>query len=163
VSISILHRTDREKDTLRNIKDTKGFTVNIVSEAWVEQANAASVNAPVGFSEWKMTGLSKVDSILVKAPRVKESAFSMECELLQTVELTDPKENKVTTTLVLATIKFIHMRNDILDDAGLPDIGKLKPVSRIGPPLFARVSEAFPLASVMESWKELERDIDQLA
>jgi hypothetical protein len=63
LSISILHRADREKDTLRNIKETKGFTVNIVSEAWVEQANAASVDAPVGFSEWKITGLTKADSV----------------------------------------------------------------------------------------------------
>lgn len=63
VSISILHRAGREKDTLRNIKETKGFTVNIISEAWVEQANVASVNAPIGFSEWEITGLTKADSV----------------------------------------------------------------------------------------------------
>lgn len=51
------------------------------------------------------------------------------------------------------------MRNDILNDDGLPDIGKLKPVSRIGPPFFAKVSEVFPLGSVMESWKALESEI----
>ncbi len=65
----------------------------------------------------------------------------------------------MTTTLVLGTIKFIHMRNDILNDDGLPDIGKLKPVSRIGSPLFATVSEGFPLTAVMGSWKELESGI----
>ena len=63
VSISILHRADREKDTLRNIKETKGFTVNIVSEAWIEHANVASVNAPADCSEWVITGLTKVESV----------------------------------------------------------------------------------------------------
>jgi hypothetical protein len=82
-------------------------------------------------------------------------------ELYQTVDLIDPKEDKVTTTLVLGAIKFIHMRNDILNDDGLPDIGKLKPMSRIGAPLFAKVSEAFPLKIMMETWKELESDINE--
>jgi hypothetical protein len=83
----------------------------------------------------------------------------MDCKLLQTIPLIEPTENKVTTTLVLGSIKFIHMRNDVLDDGGLPHIGKLRPVSRIGPPLFARVSEGFALPSVMESWKEMNEAI----
>jgi flavin reductase (DIM6/NTAB) family NADH-FMN oxidoreductase RutF len=41
----------------------------------------ASIDAPPGVSEWALTGLTPVPSDLVKAPRVGESAFAMECTL----------------------------------------------------------------------------------
>jgi flavin reductase (DIM6/NTAB) family NADH-FMN oxidoreductase RutF len=73
-----LHRADREKDTLRNIKETRGFTVNMISEAWVEQANAASVDAPFGVSEWEISGLTKAESastVLRTFVRDRDSEF----------------------------------------------------------------------------------------
>lgn len=55
--------SQQEKDTSRNIKATGGFTVNIISEPWVEQANAASIDAPRGVSEWPITGLTRAPSV----------------------------------------------------------------------------------------------------
>ncbi|KAG7089834.1 hypothetical protein E1B28_011480 [Marasmius oreades] len=40
-----------EKDSSRNIKATKGFTVNIISEPWIQQANAACINSPRDVSD----------------------------------------------------------------------------------------------------------------
>jgi hypothetical protein len=76
--------------------------VNIISEPWVDQANIGTVDAPYEVNEWPISGLTKAPSVSylllsrslkeadnslglclqihVKAPRVKESAFSMECE-----------------------------------------------------------------------------------
>ena len=51
------------KDTARNIKATKEFTVNIISEPFVENANVASLEAPSDFSEWAVTGLTKEPSV----------------------------------------------------------------------------------------------------
>lgn len=57
------------------------FVVNIISEAFVEAANYTSIDAPHEVSEWELSGLTREASTLVKPPRVKESAFSMECVL----------------------------------------------------------------------------------
>jgi flavin reductase (DIM6/NTAB) family NADH-FMN oxidoreductase RutF len=62
ISISV-DSTPRTKDTAHNIRTTKDYTVSIISEAWIQQANIASINAPVGVSEWPLTGLTKVPSV----------------------------------------------------------------------------------------------------
>lgn len=71
----------RPRDTALNIKATKTFTVNMMSEPFVEAANWSHIDAPFGTDEWSGTGLTQEPSELVIPPRVKESAFSMECEV----------------------------------------------------------------------------------
>jgi flavin reductase (DIM6/NTAB) family NADH-FMN oxidoreductase RutF len=41
----------------------------------------AAIDCPPDVSEWELTGLTPVPSDVVKAPRVGESAFCMECTL----------------------------------------------------------------------------------
>ena len=53
-------------------------TINIISEHFLEAANATSVNAPYGVSEWALSGLTPAPSTTVQASRVKESIFSIE-------------------------------------------------------------------------------------
>ena len=60
--ISCVHSSG-PNDTTRNIKATKQFTVNIISEPFVELANFASVNAPPGHSEWPGSGLTMASSV----------------------------------------------------------------------------------------------------
>ncbi|PPQ88533.1 hypothetical protein CVT25_009913 [Psilocybe cyanescens] len=161
VSFSCAHGGQKGvKDTLANVLSGAGFTINIISEPWIEQSNVCSTDAPLEVSEWPISGLTKVPSIHVKAPRVKESAFSMECELLQTVEVKDPATNNPVSTLVLAQVKYIHMRNDILDPVrGLPDPAKYKPMARMGGLTYARVSEGFALPR--PPWDSMPEDVKQ--
>ncbi|KAG1842121.1 hypothetical protein C8R48DRAFT_738083 [Suillus tomentosus] len=65
------------KDTTVNLKNGQGFAVNIISEAFVENANATAVDAPPDFDEWALSGLTKEKCVQIRASRVKESAFSM--------------------------------------------------------------------------------------
>ncbi|RDB18610.1 hypothetical protein Hypma_014724 [Hypsizygus marmoreus] len=163
LSISCTRSVDltRIKDTLRNIKTTKGFTVNIISEPWIAHANVCSIDAPEDIGEWLLSGLTKEPSVHVKAPRVKESAFSMECELLQTIDIPDPATSIVATTLVLGSIKYIHVRNDVLNERGMVDPAKFKPVARLGGTLYARIAEGYHLDR--HTWKEHETRIRELA
>ncbi|KAF9266553.1 hypothetical protein L218DRAFT_956329 [Marasmius fiardii PR-910] len=146
ISISV-NTGSGAKDTSRNIMATKGFTVNIISEPWIQQANAACISSPRDVSEWEIAGLTKEPSILVKAPRVKESAFSMECELLQVIDLiADDTPDVPTSYLILGTVKFIHVRKDVLNpNRDVADPEKLKPIARIGDISYTRVTEAFRL------------------
>ena len=52
------------KDTTNNIKNsTSGFVINIISEPFVELANATSIDAPPDVDEWSLSGLTKAPSV----------------------------------------------------------------------------------------------------
>ncbi|KAN0098001.1 hypothetical protein V8E55_002447 [Tylopilus felleus] len=143
VSFSCSNGPARIKDTAINVRNGKGFTVNIISEPFVENANVTAIDSPPGFDEWSISGLTKVPSVLVKASRVKESAFSMECELFQAIDIVHPTSGECTNTLVLGHVKYIHVRKDMLTDRGTIDVTKFNPVARMGDISYARVGDAF--------------------
>ncbi|KIK16199.1 hypothetical protein PISMIDRAFT_686600, partial [Pisolithus microcarpus 441] len=134
------------KDTPTNVRNGFGFAINIISEPFVKNANVASINAPSKFDEWTINGLTKAPSIHVKAPRVKESAFNMECELFQAIDITLPVSGQITTTMILAYIKYIHVHNNVLNERGVVDITKYKPIARLGDISYGRVGDVFRLA-----------------
>ncbi|KAF9809018.1 hypothetical protein IEO21_07643 [Rhodonia placenta] len=138
-------RPARVKDTAANIAATRQFTVNIISEPWVEAANACAVDAPAEVGEWPLSGLTKAASLHVKPARVQESAFSMECELHQTVEIVHPVTGVNTTTMILGLVKYVHVRNDMLTARGTVDPARLRPVARLGDISYARVGDGFRL------------------
>ncbi|PCH37513.1 hypothetical protein WOLCODRAFT_128503 [Wolfiporia cocos MD-104 SS10] len=148
ISISSGVRSTGDKDTAHNIKATRGFTVNIISETWIESANACSIETPADVTEWPLSGLTKADSIYVKAPRVKESAFSMECELHQAIDITDPDTGAHTTTLILGRVRRIHIRRDVLAPGPkrAVDPERMRAISRMGDITYARVGEGFRLS-----------------
>ncbi|KAI0666958.1 hypothetical protein C8Q78DRAFT_1082492 [Trametes maxima] len=139
------------KDTTANVKATKGFTVNIISEPFIENANITSLDAPAAVSEWPLTGLTKEPSAHVKATRVRESAFSMECELFQAIDVKHPDTGNLSATLILGHVKVIHVRKDVLNDRGVVDFTRLKPIGRLGDITYARVGDGFRLPR--PSWK----------
>ena len=108
---------DQAKDSLRNLAESGECVINIISEHYVEAANACSVNAPYGISEWALTGLTPAPCTEVKASRVKEAIFSVEGKLLETKEY----ESRVTPgkkTGVLAIIEGVRFwaREDALNE-----------------------------------------------
>jgi len=131
------------KDTARNIQSTKGFVVNIISEAFVENANVCSMDAPADVSEWSFSGLTKEPSLHVKAPRVKESAFSMECELHEANDVISFTTGEVTSTLIIGLVKYIHVRKDMINDRGNVDLEKFRPIARMGDITYATLGSAF--------------------
>ncbi|KAH9924529.1 uncharacterized protein B0H18DRAFT_955431 [Fomitopsis serialis] len=146
VSIGIIHHPNASrglKDTAANILATKGFTVNLISEPFVHNANACSVDAPTDVSEWDLSGLTRAKSVHVSAPRVLESAFALECTLFSSQEITHPATGTVTTTLVLGLVKAVHIRRDMLTSRGLVDPTKLRAVGKMGDITYARQGAMF--------------------
>ncbi|KAI0937877.1 hypothetical protein AcW1_003919 [Taiwanofungus camphoratus] len=141
ISVSCLNPAGRAKDTTRNIRATRGFTVSIISEPLVQHANVCATDAPAHVSEWPLSGLTKAPSIHVKAPRVKESAFSMECELFHALDIVDPATGAAAapTTLVLGRVLCVHVRRDVLTARGRVD------PARMGDITYARQGAAFRL------------------
>lgn len=160
ISLGLLHHQPTAdasalKDTAANILATRGFTVNLVSEPFAQHANACSVNAPPHASEWALSGLTRAPSIYVAAPRVKESAFSMECELYAAHPITHPVTGLITTTLVLGRVRALHIRRDTLDARGRVDTRALRPVAKMGDISYARVGGLF--RAPRPEWADAER------
>jgi len=75
------------KDTLNNIQDTKEFVVNLVSEEISEPMVACATDYDKEVDEFEISGLTPIDCVKVKPPRVKESKVSFECSLNTVVEI----------------------------------------------------------------------------
>ena len=131
----------QEKDTLKNIKATKEFVVNIVSEEIAEKMNQCSAEYPYGVDEFKETGLTPTTSKIVKPPLVQEAKINMECKLIQLVEI----GNKPGAgTVVIGEVVYFHVREDIYED-GKIILNKLKPIGRLGGMDYTRVTDIFSL------------------
>lgn len=63
-----------------------------------------------------------------------------------------------TTTLILGLIKQIHVRKDVLNERGIIDLTKYKPIARMGDVTYAKVGDAFRLPRPF--WKDEEKKIE---
>lgn len=72
----------------------------------------------------------------------------------------NPKNNTLTTTLILGSVKCIHVRKDMLNERGIVDPTKLKAIARLGDISYGSLSGAFRIPS--ETWTpEVEEEIKQ--
>lgn len=145
--IGISKATGVEKDTAKNLKETKEATVNIISEWFVEAANYASAGVPHEVSEWPYTGLTQTPSDIVKPSLVGESAFSVECVVNEVVPFKSKRvADRVSGELFILEGIRIHAREDIMDENySKVDISKLKPVARLGGTNYTTIATRFDI------------------
>jgi flavin reductase (DIM6/NTAB) family NADH-FMN oxidoreductase RutF len=146
------HAPGQPKDTRANIKATKQFTVNLVSQDNAEAMNITAIDFDHGVNELKEAKLTAAPSKHVKPPRIAESPVAMECELVQIVEL-GPE-----TGLVLGRILAMHVHDDKVLDAKKHyiDTPNLKLIGRMhGSDWYARTSDLFKMPRIsVEEWEE---------
>lgn len=100
------------KDTPRNILREKEFVVNFVHEDIIDQINLASTELPYGEDEFKFSGLTPIDSEIVKAKRIKESLIHFECKFRDRLSYGDePGCGQIITGEVVK----IHVDESLLD------------------------------------------------
>ena len=131
-------RDNTTKHSLENVLEVPECVINIVNYNMVRQTSLASVEYPKGVNEFIKAGFTQLKSDLVKPPRVAESPVQMECIINQIIPL---GENAGAGTLVLAEIKRIHIREEILDEMGKIDQAKIDLVARLGGDWYCRVTE----------------------
>lgn len=151
---------DKAKDSLKNLMESGECTINIISEHFIEAANATSVNAPYGVSEWALTGLTPAPCKNVQASRVKEAIFSVEGKLMDTKEF-ESRATPGKKTGVLAIIEGVRFwaRDDAINsDRNLIDPAVLRPMSRLGGITYGRLLEGIELPR--PDWEELKKDAE---
>ena len=97
------------KHSLRNIRRTGEFVVNLVEEASANAMHASSEELPEEESEFEKAGLTEAPAALVQHPRIAEAAACLECRLFRLLEIS------ATRQLVLGEILLVHAREGIID------------------------------------------------
>jgi flavin reductase (DIM6/NTAB) family NADH-FMN oxidoreductase RutF len=138
IGISVSPRAGAPKDTLRNLRATGDFVVNVVDEPLLARAVRASGDWAAEVSEFELTGLTPVPSQRVRSPRVGESPVSLECRLEREIALGD-------AAFVVGEILCAHADERVLTD-GRVDIGRLVPAGRLGGDGYTIVREVVRLA-----------------
>jgi flavin reductase (DIM6/NTAB) family NADH-FMN oxidoreductase RutF len=145
------HEPGRPKDTRRNIRETRQFVINLVSEAAAEAMNITAIEFEAGVNELAEAQLETIPSVHVRPPRIAVSPVAMECELLQIVEL-GPDNG-----LVLGRVLAMHVRDDVvldpakhyIDTPGLKLIGRMH-----GSGWYARTTDLFLMDRIPRAhWK----------
>jgi flavin reductase (DIM6/NTAB) family NADH-FMN oxidoreductase RutF len=134
------HEPGRPKDTRGNIRDTKEFVVNLVSEEAASAMNITAIEFEVGVNELAEAKLETVPSVHVKPPRIATSPVAMECSLFQLVELGPDN------ALVLGRVLAVHVRDEFVLDPAKQyiDTPNLKLIGRMhGTGWYARTSDLF--------------------
>ena len=130
-------RDNTTKHTLENILEVKECVINIVNYSMVQQTSLASTEYPKGVNEFEKAGFTMLPSQLVKPPRVAEAPVQMECIIREVIHL---GENPGAGNLILAEVKLIHIKEEILDEEGKIDQAKIELVARLGGDWYCRVT-----------------------
>jgi flavin reductase (DIM6/NTAB) family NADH-FMN oxidoreductase RutF len=135
--------TDRlEKDTLRNVKQTGEFVVNIVTEELAERMNLTSTELPAGIDEFTIAGLEKMPSVVVRPPRVADSPVHFECRAVQIVDLGDQPGGG---SVVIGRVVHLHVSERVLLGEDKIDLAQLKPIGRLAGAAYCRVTDIFEM------------------
>jgi len=141
VMFSTVRGNDSNKDTLNNVLATKQFVVNMVTEALVEQMNLTSQPIPSNESEFELANLTPIPSVKIKAPRVKESPITMECELVHHYSLENHKFGGAT--IIIGKVVMFHVDETVLLDNYKINLETYKPVARLAGSNYSKLGEIF--------------------
>jgi len=131
-------RDNTTKHTLENAIETKEVVINVVNFPIVEQMSKSSIEYEKGINEFIETGLTQVESLLVKPPRVLESPISFECKVQDIVSL---GESGGAGQLIIAKVVQIHIDKKFLDKNGDILSEKLDLVARMGGDWYTRATK----------------------
>ena len=137
----------KEKDTLINIRNTKEFSINIVSEDIGAKMVKCSTDYEKEVDEYSESGLSPLPSKKIKPPIVFESKISLECILNQIVQI--GKEDAGSGFIVIGTIVLFHIDDEVYDD-GRIILDKLQPLGRVAGNGYVRSNNAFDIVRTIK-------------
>ena len=123
------------KDSLRNIRAARAFSVSVVGFEQREAMNATSAALPAGEDEFARAGVAKAPCETIDCPRVAGAPATLECRLLRVVRLAGG---------AVGGQHAIELRDDCLAH-GRFEAALYRPLARLGYQDYATVSETFAM------------------
>ena len=122
---------DGLKDSLRNVVATGEFVCNLVTWENREQMIQTSASVHKDVNELEMTGLSSHPGRLVDVPWVAEAPVHLECRYVKSVDLPNWGD-KDRYVVVFGEVIGVHIKDDLITEEGLVDVGRMRPLGRLG-------------------------------
>lgn len=142
VMLAIQRRADgTPKDTVRNVRATREFVVNVVPRDLAAAMVQTSGEYPPDVSELVEAGLEPAPSRKVRPPRIARSPVHLECRLHQEI----PLGNRGGTSLLIGEVVHIAADDAVLDARGNVDPAKLVVVARMGGQDYIAAEPTFPM------------------
>src|SRR5262245_1181726 len=113
------------KDTVANIRSSGEFVVHMVDMSIAKEMIITGVNFPSDVDEIEFSGLTKIPSVKISAPRIKESPCAMECQVSQILDYG-------RRAIVIGEVVQMHVHDECLDERGryvLPEV--YQPIARL--------------------------------
>ncbi len=129
------------KDTLRNIRETKEFVINLVTCELAEAMNLTSGDYDSSVNEFELAKVASAPSKVVRPRRVAESPVSFECKLYQILEFNPEPEGG---SLVIGEIVSLHINDQHIKDGRL-DRNSLDLIGRMGGMQYTRTTQRFEM------------------
>ena len=107
------------KDTLKNILETRQYTLNFVQKSDYEKAHQTSAKYEANVSEFEKAGFTEEYLNGYKAPFLKEAVVKIGMKLEDTIDI---KING--TILIIGSIQSIQLNENILGDDGFVALEK---------------------------------------
>ncbi len=138
VGVSVGHRGGAPKDTLRNVRGTGAFCVNVVTAGQLREMNETSGEFPPEVDEFERAGLESAEAESVDAPYVAGCPAVLECRLFREVEL-----GEAPNTLLVGEVLAVRLSEELRTREGtwFVDTESLDPVARLWGDLYSRVGE----------------------
>ncbi|MEM1332425.1 MAG: flavin reductase family protein [Actinomycetota bacterium] len=130
------------KDSLSNVRETGVFTVNIVDHAHVEQMNASAATVHADVDEFALAGVEIEESDLIDAPKVASAPATMECDVVELVDLTEIGSDAVT---VFGRVVAFDVDERIIDGDHRIDQAALDAVGRHVGATYSRTRDLFDI------------------
>jgi flavin reductase (DIM6/NTAB) family NADH-FMN oxidoreductase RutF len=129
------------KDTLRNIRETGEFVVNVVTYELAVAMNLTSGEYDASVNEFEVAKLTPQASKVVQPPRIAESPVSFECRLHRILDFSPAPSS---SSLVIGEIVSIHMSDAHMKDGKL-ERNSLDLIGRMGGLQYTRTTQRFEM------------------
>ncbi|MBH97309.1 MAG: flavin reductase [Rhodospirillaceae bacterium] len=133
------------KDSALNARETGEFVYNLATWETRDEMNSTSLHVNRGMDEFDLSGLTKVDSIIVTPPRVAESPISFECKTWKLIDL-PAATTGAHNVMVIGEVVGVHITDDALKEKGYVDVTLLRPLARLGYLDYSVVDDVFTMA-----------------
>jgi flavin reductase (DIM6/NTAB) family NADH-FMN oxidoreductase RutF len=137
---AIAAKTGRAKHTWLNILATQECTISAVSHSMVHAMNLTAAEYPNEVDEYLKAGFTKRNSVKVAPPSVAESPYSMECKLMENIELR--RDIGGNGNLMLLEVVAFHVADSVMRN-GKVDPHALDLVGRMGGAYYTRTQDIF--------------------
>ena len=138
------HSGGRRKDTVANAEATGWFVWNMATWALREAVAISAAPFPSEVNEFERAGLRTVMADHCPIPMVADSPAHYECKVIDVHRLPG-RTPDTAVDVVYATVERLHLDDAVLTDDGRVDIGRIRPIARMGYFDYAVIDETFEM------------------